>query len=378
MGPGDEPGEPVVGQARRVDERGGHALAQGRSRERGAVVRGGTHEADRGRPVAGGHPLGSGLAAEDRERAEERRQVLAGVEPARVHRVPPPRDAELRPFLVAVGQRLGPERGPRRERHHAQPVALDPQQAACLVARGLAGHEHDGRVPQDAGTQPLAEPGGRAALVRLRHRPRREVQQRGDDRDPRRDGQRPAGRVVDGARGAAVLGPPAGPDRRAAQEQRVHGQRPRAEQPGGRQEATADDLEAGPAGRGVLAVDAHQERERLVVGRVGVQGVQQRLEVDRRERGALRVLDRPHVDDDPDAGRPGLGRRLGARTPAAHSTDPDVSRTGPRPRSSSQRRPITTNSASTMIRRLILDWPRRRSRNVMGTSTTRAPKREAR
>ena len=35
-------------------------------------------------------------------------------------------------------------------------------------------------------------------------------------------------------------------------------------------------------------------------------------------------------------------------------------------------------SASTMIRRLIFDWPTRRSRNVIGTSRTRAPARDAR
>ena len=240
VGPGDEPGEAVVGQPGRVDERGRHALAQGRSRERGAVVRRGAHEAHRGGQSAAATPSGAASRPRIDERAEERRQVLAGVEPARVHRVPPPRDAELRPFLVAVGQRVGPERGPRRERHDAQPVALDPEQAAGLVARGLAGHQHDGRVPEDPGTQPLAEPGGRAALVGLGHRPRREVQQRGDDRDPRRDGQRPAGRVVDGARGAAVLGAPAGPHRGRAEQQRVRGQGAGAEQPRGREEAPAD------------------------------------------------------------------------------------------------------------------------------------------
>ena len=71
-------------------------------------------------------------------------------------------------------------------------------------------------------------------------------------------------------------------------------------------------------------------------------------------------------------------RRYRPRAPAAGSRDQPDGRTGPRPRSSSQRRPMTTNRASTMIRRLILDWPRRRSRKMIGTSTTRAPRRDAR
>ena len=55
----------------------------------------------------------------------------------------------------------------------------------------------------------------------------------------------------------------------------------------------------------------------------------------------------------------GAGRRRASEPgvqPAARAASPvtSVRGTGPRPRSSSQRRPITTNSASTMIRRLIL------------------------
>ena len=78
------------------------------------------------------------------------------------------------------------------------------------------------------------------------------------------------------------------------------------------------------------------------------------------------------------AASPSASTSLALGHPRPGGVDHAAGRTGPRPRSSSQRRPMTTNSASTMIRRLILDWPSRRSRKMIGTSTTRAPRRDAR
>ena len=83
-----------------------------------------------------------------------------------------------------------------------------------------------------------------------------------------------------------------------------------------------------------------------------------------------------------------LGRRRSAVTASGSVAWPSRIRLGrrrpvrPRPRnrptSSSARSVTTTTSASTTIRRLIFDWPTRRSRNVIGISRTRAPARDAR
>ncbi len=130
---------------------------------------------------------------------------------------------------------------------------------------------------------------------------------------------------------------------------------------------------ARPAGGRVLELRGEQEHERLAGHGIGLQRGQQLLEVAPGDRGTLGDLERAEVHDHPHARRPGgCGRGPGA--PARPSRrDHGPGRTGPRPRSSSQRSRSTTNSASTRIRRLILDWPTRRSRNVIGTSTTRAP-----
>ena len=135
----------------------------------------------------------------------------------------------------------------------------------------------------------------------------------------------------------------------------------------GDRSATSD--RAGPSGG---------KRERLALEGLGVVGRQQPFEVDRGERRPIRGLERPGVQDDPDAARR-------ARPPWSRPGDPWRPRSrrraggrSRRSRSSSARSVTTTTSASTMIRRLIFDWPIRRSRNVIGTSRIRAPARLAR
>ena len=93
---------------------------------------------------------------------------------------------------------------------------------------------------------------------------------------PRRERQRAAGRVVDGAGRAAPLGPPAGAEGRAAQQERIDRERAGAQQPRRRQQPPADDLEAGQRGVGSSRSEREQERERLAVERLGVERGEQR------------------------------------------------------------------------------------------------------
>ena len=126
----------------------------------------------------------------------------------------------------------------------------------------------------------------------------------------------------------------------------------------------------GKSGAGIVRAEVEEEHEGLAVQRLRGARAQEAAQVGRRGRGPVGVLEGPDVDEDADAGRGGRG--------APRVAEPHAARRGPRPRSSSQRSWRTTTSASTMIRRLILLWPTRRSRKVIGTSRTRAPPRWAR
>ena len=212
-------------------------------------------------------------------------------------------------------------------------------------------------------------------LERSGHLPRRQVEQGHDDRQARRDRQRTAAnRVVDGAGRSAALGPPGGAQRRAAQEEWIDGHRGRSQQPGWRQQAPSHDLEMVVAARRVVEVGAQEDRERLAGDRLGVERPQQGVEVDRGQRGPLRGLERARVEDDPDAAwhRGDRGAETADRAVAHDRRPPGSSRS----RSSSARSWTTTTSASATIRRLIFDWPMRRSRKVIGTSRIRAPARD--
>ncbi len=257
------------------------------------------------------------------------------------------------------------------------------RRASAAVARRR--DEHGRGVLDQARPKSLAEARDGPGLVGLGQRPRGEVQQRRHHRDPRRDRQPAGGPVVHGPGRVLASRAPAGAHRRAAEHERVDGQRAGAEEAGRRQPAVADDLELRPATGRVVEVGGQQERVRLARSWLGVEGVEQRLEVDRGQRGALGILERAEVHDHAHVRRRlrAAGRR-GCRLPRPRPPAGAVGRghlargTGPRPRSSSQRRLTTTTSASTTIRRLIFDWPTRRSRKVIGTSTTRAPSRDAR
>ena len=86
-GPGDERGEAVVGQPRRVGDRVRDARADGGTRDGGTVARGRAHEAHARRPWRLGDRRWRRLLGERGERGEQRRQVLAGVVAAGVDRV---------------------------------------------------------------------------------------------------------------------------------------------------------------------------------------------------------------------------------------------------------------------------------------------------
>ena len=175
-----------------------------------------------------------------------------------------------------------------------------------------------------------------------------------------------------------------------------------AQEPRRRHEATADDGQVlEPLGR-VVQVRSEEEGERLAAERRGVERAEQPIEVERpsaapdpapgaaarRGRPERREPDPPR-DSRPRSqearGTPGspalAGRRCVERRRSRRggSGTPAIGlgrRPGNRPASSSARSVTTTTSASTTIRRLIFDWPTRRSRNVIGISTTRAPRRD--
>ncbi len=193
----------------------------------------------RGGHSASGTDAGGGSSASARERGEQRRQVLAGVVAAGVDGVSLAQPEPLA-LEAGTGRRLRPVGRARGERDDPQPRLAHVEQPPRL-ARGRARRdEHGAGVLEQARPQPLAEAGDGAALVGLGHRPRREVEQGGDDRDARRDGQAGARGVVDGPQGAAVaVRAPARAHRRAAEHERIDGQGARPEQPGRREPAHA-------------------------------------------------------------------------------------------------------------------------------------------
>ena len=125
----------------------------------------------------------------------------------------------------------------------------------------------------------------------------------------------------------------------------------------------------------VVLVRIDEEGERFAGHRVGVERAEQSVEVGGRERRPVGLLERPHVEHDPDPGGRRRGRDTKAANGAGRSRPVQDPRRRRRPSSSSARSWTTTTSASTTIRRLIFDWPTRRSRKVIGISRMRAPPR---
>ena len=170
----------------------------------------------------------------------------------------------------------------------------------------------------------------------------------------------------------------------------------RAQEPRRRQEAATDDGQPIEALRRVVQVRPEEQGEGLPA-----HGRARRMpRADRRGRPPSAARDRAPAAASR-RGRPNAGTAVGDRSPArASAGSPALAGAGVQRRerelersaasatvgrrrrrappaaagSSSARSVTTTTSASTTIRRLILDWPTRRSRNVIGVSTTRAPR----
>ena len=226
------------------------------------------------------------------------------------------------------------------------------------------------RCPNRLATRPLE---------RARELPRREVEERDHDGQPGRDRQRPAtDRVIDGAgraaRSARQAAPTAAPRRRNGSTVMRRG----PQQAGRWQLAPADDLEVRDTRSvGSSRSEPIRNANDSPAQRIRVEGAEQAVEIGGRQRRPVGRLERPGVEDDADAGSGGWARvTRGGRAGAPLTTGSgSAARRRSRPSSSSARSWTTTTSASTTIRRLIFDWPTRRSRNVIGISRMRAPAR---
>ena len=220
----DERRPPGLGQARGVRQRRGRCPACDAARASAARSSGlaSTSRTRGGHGIAARSPSGRPVIAERDEGLQERAEVLARVVAARIDEVPLGQAEALalcgefpgRRRLV-VGGVAAPERvvRPRRHRHDADAVALDVQQPGRGARRRLS-PDDDGRgIADELGAQAPAEAAGGGPAEDLRHLPRGQVQERHDDRQPRRDRQRArAGGVVDGPGSTAVLGAPRRPD----------------------------------------------------------------------------------------------------------------------------------------------------------------------
>ena len=228
------------------------------------------------------------------------------------------------------------------------------RRAARAVA--CAADDHRGRLAQQLRPQPLPEPAGDRPLERLRQLPRREVEQRHDDRQARTRSaaarRRPRGRRRPAAppRSARQAAPSGG----AAQQERIDGHRRRSAAGGSAAAAAGRRPRGARSGRsGRRGRTASRNANDSPVERLGVEGAEQAVEV-----GGGRAAPGPGSW----SGRasrttrtPGDRRR--PRAPSRRVGDPVTTRRDAarsRPRSSSARSWTTTTSASTTIRRLIL------------------------
>ncbi len=330
-GPGsrDERGETARGQVRRVREQLADAVARGRPRDRGPVLRGGIDEEDlwrprhvrpeRARPARRGE-IGQG--------AQERRQVLAGIVPAGIDEVAV-RQAEPCPLLGRTGSGRGDERRAGGERDDPDPLAPQTEVTAGRSAGSLPGDDDGRGVPEDPCSEALTEAGCRCPLVCARQLPGRQIEERHDDRQPRGERHRPARGVVDGPGRTAAGRAPAGPDRGAAQEERVGRQCGRAQQAGRRERSPAGDRKTRQIvellGR-IRQAGLDEDRERLAGDRVGGERPQELLEVDRGRGRALGLLERPDVEHDAGATERAGGRAALAKARPYHRPRPIIGR----------------------------------------------------
>ncbi len=371
--------DPVGRQAGRKRERIPDARLERLAGKRSTVVRGGAQDEDPGWPGRGPRqPRRAAGRGQTAKRRQERPNVLPRVVAASIDEVPL-RQAEP----IALGREACPRRialrGPSRlerteriiagERHDAHPVGAQAEEASGGSRDRFTADQHARRIAQELRAKALAEASGGRPLVLLGELPRRKVEQRGDDRQARTDRERAGDGMRHDPGGAVRGGTPPRTEARSSDEERVEGQRSRAEDPGRRKSASPGERETGELGGGIVRAEIEERDEGFAGQRRRGVGGQEPAQVGGGHRRALRVLERAHVEQDAGTGRVGRDRA---------AAEPHRERRGPRPRSSSRRSWQTTTSASTMMRRLILDWPIRRSRNVIGTSRMRAPRRFAR
>ncbi len=300
------------GEGRRIHERIADPLPGGSPGDRRPIVRAGPDDEDARRPRhVPGQALGTARVLERGQRREQRGEVESCVEPAgedeiaavEAEPIPDSRPgAERASAVTVVG--LGREPGPRSQGHDVEPVAPETQEPARCLGRRRAADDDGSRLTQQLGPQALPEPIHDRASERLRHLPRRKVEEGDHDRDARRDRQRAApDRVVHRSGGTAPLGTPGRPDGCAAEHERIHGHRAGTQQAGRWQLAPADDLEMAEPVGGVVEVRGDQEGERFPGQGIGVVRAEQAIEIGGGQGRAVRRLERPRVEHDTDTCR---------------------------------------------------------------------------
>ena len=178
---------------------------------------------------------------------------------------------------------------------------------------GLGPDDDGRRVAQEPAAEPLAEPRRGPALVGARQLPRREVEERDDQRQPGDERDRPADRVVDGARRRR-------PDRPATPRRATLRRAGTGRRSGRRSGAAAS--AAAAAGRrstrcsnrsvGSSRSEPSSSANDSPATRLGVERAEQAREVARGQRRPIRLLERAGVEDDPDAGtRDSRAMRIG-------------------------------------------------------------------
>ena len=230
---------------------------------------------------------GASVGRQGAQRSQQRGQVEPSVEAPRQHEIaigdaePGPKVGDTRSGRPgSTGRRAGLDRpregGPRCERHDAEAVASEVKHAASGTGRGRRPDDHGRGVAQDPPPQPLSEPAGRRPLVGLGQLPRREVEERDDERQTGSDRERPAtDGVIDGPTRASAFSSPGRTDGRTAEHERIDGHRSGTQQPGRRELPATDHLEVRERGRRVVEVRADQECEGLARQRCRVEGAEE-------------------------------------------------------------------------------------------------------
>ena len=185
-----------------------------------------------------------------------------------------------------------------------EPVAPDPEQPPRGARDRVRADDHRGGVAQQPAAEPLAEPRGRAPLVRAGQLPRGEIEERDDERQPGRERDRAAGRVVDGTRPrrpARPATPPRGSPRTAGTDRPSARPERRSRVGGSNRRPTT----SRPVNRSVgsSTSDASRSANDSPSSGVGVEGAEQGVEILRGQRRPIGFLERPGIEDDADACR---------------------------------------------------------------------------